>query len=461
MSAYSRFLRSVALPVGSRLAGYGDFLPYLKSLEASQWFSSEQIQEIQNAKLRRLIAHVYQNVPFYRQVMDERGLTPADIQTTDDLVKLPIVDKKILTRYYDSTLRDQSIPRSKLIHATSSGSTAERLHYWTTKSQKAKKWAGLFRWWEMVGYEFGDSYVTFQLAPNQGFKGWPVAGKLEWLLLRHHWLSAQKMTDEVLNQYVENLKAWRPKLFRSYASTVYYLARRMNEAGLNVHVPAILATGEMLTDHMRETMERAFAPGRVYNEYGGDGMQIAAECEMHDGMHINAETYVVEIIKDGEQAPEGELGEVVLTNLEATATPFIRYNIHDVAALTHEPCACGRGLPRLSHLEGRLTDMFVTADGHWLTVHQFTAFFAKVHSVKAFQVIQKEVDFILIKLVVDESFSEADRQRIIETFRGYMGPDNRFELQFVDEIPTSPVGKRRFFISEVIEGTPSQVEIDD
>ena len=94
MSAYSRFLRSVALPVGSRLAGYGDFLPYLKSLEASQWFSPEQIQEIQNAKLRRLIAHVYQNVPFYRQVMDERGLTPADIQTTDDLVNCPSSIKK-------------------------------------------------------------------------------------------------------------------------------------------------------------------------------------------------------------------------------------------------------------------------------------------------------------------------------------------------------------------------------
>ena len=457
MSKYSQFLRNVVIPIGSRLAGYGDFLPYLESLEASQWWSPEQIKDLQNAKLRRLIAHVYENVPFYRQVMDERGLTPADIQTTDDLVKLPIVDKKVLTKYYDTLLRDRSIPRSQLIHATSSGSTAERLHYWTTKSQKAKKWAGLFRWWEMVGYEFGDSYVTFQLAPNQGFKGWPLVGRLEWLLLRHHWLSAQAMTDDTLARYVENLRTWKPKLFRSYASTVYYLARRMNEAGMNVPIPAILTTGETLSDHMRETIKKAFAPGRVFNEYGGDGMQIAAECEFHDGMHINAETYVVEIVKDGERVPDGELGEVVLTNLEATATPFIRYNIHDVAALTHDPCACGRGLPRLSRLEGRLTDMFVTADGHWLTVHQFTAFFAKVHSVKAFQVIQKEVDFILIKLVVDDTFTEEDHQRIIAKFREYLGPNNRFELQFVDEIPVSPVGKRRFFISEVIQGTPSEV----
>ena len=453
MKLYSELLRSIVLPVGSRLAGYGDVMPYLRELERSQWWTTEQLRELQNQKLRRLMAHVYQYVPFYRQVMNERGLTPDDFQTTDDLVKLPIVDKKILTKYHNTALRDHAIPRKQLVHATSSGSTAERLHYWTTKSQKAKKWAGLFRWWEMAGYEFGDSYVTFQLAPNQGFKSWAIVGKLEWLLLRHHWLSAQEMTDEVLAQYVENLKVWHPKMFRSYASTVYYLARSMNEAGLNVPIPAILATGETLTNHMRETIEHAFAPGRVYNEYGGDGMQIASECELHDGLHINAETYVVEIIRDGQRVADGELGELVLTNLEATATPFIRYNIHDVAAMTSEPCACGRGLPRFSHLEGRLTDMFVTADGYWLTVHQFTAFFAKIPSVKAFQVIQKEVDYILIKLVVDETFSEADHQRILDTFRGYIGPNNRFDLQFVDEIPTTPAGKRRFFISEVIEGT--------
>ncbi len=457
MSIYSQFLRTFILPIGSRLAGYGDFLPYLQQLEQSQWWSPEQIRALQDAKLRRLIAHVYDHVPFYRQVMDERGLTPADIQTVDDLVKLPIVDKKVLTKYYDTTLRDHSIPRKHLIHATSSGSTAERLHYWTTKAQKAKKWAGLFRWWEMVGYEFGDSYVTFQLAPNQGFKNWPLVGQLEWLLLRHHWLSAQEMTDDVLARYIEDLRSWQPKLFRSYASTVYYLARRMNERGLQVTIPAILTTGETLTDHMRETIEQAFAPGRVFNEYGGDGMQIAAECEMHRGLHINAETYIVEIIKDGKRASEGELGEVVLTNLEATATPFIRYNIHDVAALTWEPCQCGRGLPRLSHLEGRLTDMFVTSDGHWLTVHQFTAFFAKLHAVKAFQVIQKAVDLIVIKLVVDDRFQPSDEKRIVETFRRYMGPNTRFELQFVDEIPVSPVGKRRFFISEVIQGAPNDV----
>ena len=401
-----------------------------------------------------MIDHVYLQVPFYHDLMDQRGIKPTDIRTTDDLVRLPIVDKHVLVSNFPDAIRDHSIPQKKLIQAASSGSTGERLHYWTTKQQKAKKWAGLFRWWELAGWQFGQPYATFQLAANQGLRGLPLLGNLEWLMLRHRWLSAQQMTDPILAGYVEQLRRDRPALFRSYASTVYYLAESMVRQGLNVPIPAILTTGEMLSEHMRATIEQAFAPGRVFNEYGGDGMQIACECALHQGLHINAETYVVEIVRDGQRVPDGELGEIVLTNLEATAVPFIRYNIKDVGALDGTPCACGRGLPLLSRLEGRLTDLFVTADHHWLTVHQFTAFFARqVPSVRAFQVIQRDVDDVLIKLVVDDTFDDDDRQRIVATFSRYLGPDNRFELEFVDEIPTTPSGKRRFFISEVIKGT--------
>ena len=451
MSMYTNLLRSVALPAGSMLAGYRDAMPYLRGLEESQWWSPAELRALQERKLRRLVSHVYRNVPFYRRWMDEHGIRPKDVRTLDDLHLLPIVDKHVLVANFPDDLRDHSLPPEQLIEAASSGSTGERLHYWTTKAQKAKKWAGLFRWWELTGWQFGQPYATFQLAPNQGLRGVPLLGNLEWLMLRHRWLSAAQMTDAVLAGYVERLRSDRPVLFRSYASTVYYLAEAMLGAGLHVAIPAILTTGETLSDYQRETIERAFEPGRVFNEYGGDGMQIACECERHDGLHINAETHIVEIVRGGEPVPDGELGEIVLTNLEATATPFIRYNIHDVGALNRTPCACGRGLPRLSRLEGRLTDLFVTADGHWLTVHQFTAFFARqVPSVQAFQVIQRAADDVLIKLVVDDAFNDADRQRIIETFRSYLGPDNTFTLELVDEIPTTPSGKRRFFISEVI-----------
>ncbi len=460
MDMYTHFLRDIALPVGSRMVGYGEVMPYLRAIEKSQWWTPEQLRELQNHKLRKLIAHVYEFVPFYQDVMKERGLTPDDFQTTDDLVKLPIVDKYVLTNNYPDRIRDQSIPQSRLIHAASSGSTGERLHYWTTRAQKAKKWAGLFRWWEMVGFDFGKPYATFRLTPNRGFMGWPLAEKLEWTMLRHVWLSAESMTDDILEAYVRQIEAAKPVMLRSYASTVYYLARRMLDKNLNVYVPSILTTGETLTDNMRATIAEAFSPAEVFNEYGGDGMQIAAECHYHDGMHINAETLLVEIVRHGQRVPQGELGEVVLTNLEATAVPFIRYNIKDVASLTDVPCRCGRGLPRLGHLEGRLTDMFVTPDGHWLTVHQFSGFFEHINAVKAFQVIQKEVDFILIKLVVDDSFNEADHQAIVERFESYLGSNNRFVLEFVDEIPTTPSGKRRFFISEVIQGTGNTLGVN-
>ena len=131
----------------------------------------------------------------------------------------------------------------------------------------------------MTGWQFGQPYATFQLAPNQGLRGVPLLGNLEWLMLRHRWLSAAEMTDDVLAGYVERLRNDRPVLLRSYASTVYYLAEAMMRAGLNGAIPAILTTGETLSDTSGRPSKRAFAPGRVFNEYGGDGMQIACECE--------------------------------------------------------------------------------------------------------------------------------------------------------------------------------------
>lgn len=450
MSAYTKFLRSVALPAGSMLAGYRDVMPYLRGLEESQWWSPEQIRALQDDKLRRLVSHVYRNVPFYTRWMNEHRLRPEDVRTVDDLHLLPVVDKHVLVANFPDDIRDHSLPQDKLIQAASSGSTGERLHYWTTKSQKARKWAGLFRWWELAGWQFGQPYATFQLAANQGLRGKPLLGSLEWLMLRHRWFPATGMTDDVLVGYAAQLRRDRPVLFRSYTSTVWYMAEAMLERGLNVPIPAILTTGETLGDYQRQVIGQAFAPGRVFNEYGGDGMQIACECEQHQGLHINAETLIVEVLRDGRPTREGELGEIVLTNLEATATPFIRYNIRDVGALNRKPCACGRGLPRLSSVEGRLTDLFITADGRWLTVHQFSAFFARqVPSVRAFQVIQRDVDDVLVKVVVTDDFNDDDRRRISDTFRGYLGYDNTFTIELVDQIPLTPSGKRRFFISEV------------
>ena len=453
MSLYTSLLRNITLPAGASVAGYGEVMSYLRGLEASQWWSLDQLQALQNQKLRRLIAHVYQHVPFYADLMREHGLTPADIQTTDDLVKLPIVDKYVLTNNYPDHIRDHSLPQARLISVSSSGSTGERLLYWTTKRQKAIKWAGLFRFWEMAGYDFGKRYATFTVSANRGLLNWPILMKLEWGLLRHLWLPMIEITDDKLADYAQRIADFRPVMLRSYASTVYFLARYMVRQGMTIPVPAVITTGETLSDPMRQTIEQAFAPGRVFNEYGADGMQMAGECDHHQGLHLNAETVFVEVVRNGERVADGELGELVFTNLEATAVPFIRYNIQDVGVLTHEPCPCGRGLPRLTHLEGRLTDLFATHDGRWLSVHHFTGLLGHMPSVEAFQVIQRDVDDVLLKLVVNAAFTEQDRETIVDTFANYLGPAIRLTLEFVDDIPTTPSGKRRFFISQAITGT--------
>ena len=305
----------------------------------------------------------------------------------------------------------------------------------------------------MAGYDFGKRYATFTVSANRGLLNWPILMKLEWGLLRHLWLPMIEITDDKLADYARRIADFRPVMLRSYASTVYFLARYMVRQGMTIPVPAVITTGETLSDPMRQTIEQAFAPGRVFNEYGADGMQMAGECDHHQGLHLNAETVFVEVVRNGERVADGELGELVFTNLEATAVPFIRYNIQDVGVLTHESCPCGRGLPRLTHLEGRLTDLFATHDGRWLSVHHFTGLLGHMPAVEAFQVIQRDVNDVLLKLVVNAAFTEQDHETIVDTFANYLGPAIRLTLEFVDDIPTTPSGKRRFFISQAITGT--------
>ena len=125
MSMYTNLLRSVALPAGSMLAGYRDAMPYLRGLEESQWWSPAELRALQERKLRRLVSHVYRNVPFYRRWMDEHGIRPKDVRTLDDLHLLPIVDKHVLVANFPDDLRDHSLPPEQLIEAASSGSTGE------------------------------------------------------------------------------------------------------------------------------------------------------------------------------------------------------------------------------------------------------------------------------------------------------------------------------------------------
>ncbi|NLE77829.1 MAG: phenylacetate--CoA ligase family protein [Chloroflexi bacterium] len=449
---YPRLVRALALPLAERLQGM-PVQARLGELETSQWWPPERIRELQWAKLQRLLAHAYANVPYYRRRMDEAGVAPTDIRDWPDLARLPISEKDDLRAAGPEQTRDQGVELARLLPYASSGSTGEPFRYGITKAEKAQRWAIVFRYWGWAGLWPGVRYVNVTGGAPGAFKGRPLLRRVEQAATRVMELSAFELYEGNAAAYVERIRRFRPWAVRGYASTMDYLARHLQAQGQTLPVGAVLTLGETLYPQQRQVIQAAFGCP-VYDAYGGEAMEAAAQCPQQaggqGGYHINAESILVEVVDDaGRPLPPGRPGQLVLTNLDNYAMPFIRYNIQDVGALSAERCPCGRGLPVLESVEGRLTDTLVTPAGKVLVVHFFTLLLMRAEGIDHYQVVQERPERMVLRLVPNAHYNEAEEARLLAEVRRYVGPDVQVAVERVAEIPLTRTGKRRFFVSHV------------
>jgi phenylacetate-CoA ligase len=269
---------------------------------------------------------------------------------------------------------------------------------------------------------------------------------------RQLYLSAFHIGPGTVQDYVGALNKYKPTTMTGYASANFFLARFIQEAGLQVHSPKAIITGsERLEPHMRSTMESVFRT-RVFEEYGSvENCALATECE-RGGMHVHPDFGLVEILTpEGKPAKPGELGELVVTGFANVNQIFIRYRIGDLASWAGVPCACGRDtLPLLSNLVGRIEDTVVTPDGRETV--RFHGLFVDLPGVFEGQVIQEDYDRFLIKVVPTPLFSETDTESIKTRLATRLGSELKVEVQTVDSIPREPNGKFRMVISRISRG---------
>lgn len=428
---------------------------YWRELEASQWWSPEDLRVLQWRKFKRLLDHAYRRVPYYRRRMEEAGVTPDDIRTWGDLARVPISTKEDLRAAFPHATLAAGVDRRRLLLYASSGSTGEPFRYYITREEKARRWAIVFRYWGWAGLRAGIPYVNLTGGAPGLFKGHPWLKRLEHWAARVLELPAFGLYEGNTADYVERIRRFRPRVVRGYASTMYYLARYLQDRGEVLPLGGVLTLGETLYPYQRELMEEVFACP-VYDAYGGEAMEVAAQCGHHRGYHINAESILVEVVDGGGRPlPPGERGQLVLTNLDNYAMPFIRYNIQDVGVLSGERCSCGRGLPLLESVEGRLTDIFITPAGKVLVVHFFTLLLMRAEGVDQYQVVQERPDHIVVRVVPNDRYSAEEEVHLLAEIRRYVGPEVEVAIQRVAEIPLTRTGKRRFFISHV---NPQDVE---
>jgi len=187
---------------------------------------------------------------------------------------------------------------------------------------------------------------------------------------------------------------------------------------------------------------------KVTDTYGCEEVGfIAGECERHEGLHVNVEQLVVEVLReDGHPAGPGETGLVVVTDLLNTAMPFIRYRMEDAAEVAEQPCSCGRAMPALKGVIGRTADFLVRADGSRVAgISLIENSLTRIAGIEQMQIVQEEPLRMVLRVVAGEAFTSITSQQLIDYFRATF-PGIDVQLDKVASIPPEPNGKYRFSI---------------
>jgi phenylacetate-CoA ligase len=285
------------------------------------------------------------------------------------------------------------------------------------------------------------------LVPSvSAFKKWVYVHLNNWLLL-----SAFQMSDQNMEQWVEQVRSFKARIMYCYASSAYLFARFLKERGIrDIRFRAVFTTAEVLQPRYRETIEQVFS-AEVFDTYGGvDGAGYAFECERHQGLHIVSENSVVEILSDdGEPVEDGEAGEIITTDLTNYAMPFIRYQKGDIATRTERPCDCGRGLPLIKDIQGRVGDFLVNRQG--LRVHEqfFAHLFRGVGGLRQYYVEQESQEEIQVFIKLEPGhFGETHLNRVTRIIEDKF-PGMRIDVRLTEAIPVRPSGKFRCVVNKL------------
>jgi phenylacetate-CoA ligase len=445
------FARRVWLPINDVIEGTA-ISRQLSLFEQSQWWKPEELVAYQNTRLSSLIHHAYTNVPYYHDLFRSLDISPSDIKTKEDLVKLPVLTKEDIRKSPERFIA-QNIPRTSLIHEATSGSSGKVFEYFIDKNVMSVFRALGLRGWGFAGYSIGDNMVTLagsSLLPEN----MPFYKRIRFKFSHNLPLSSYYLKER-MEDYLKWIIQFNPRYIRGYPSSLAILADYALNHGIDAISPAgVMTTAETLTPSQRETISSAFQC-KVFDQFGCfDGGATAHECDQHRGYHISVERSVHEFLDTtGYPVDSGTNGHIILTDLWNYAMPFIRYDAGDMGVPTDRLCPCGRGLPLIERITGRTTELIVLRDGTRFPGLILTDIFDQradiLHAVLDYQIIQETVNKFVINIVRSDQYSPAISDEIQKFFVGQLGSDIEIQFNFYDEIPRTEANKRRIVICKV------------
>jgi phenylacetate-CoA ligase len=423
---------------------------YFRECEQSQWKSREEIEAGQLAALNALLAHAWANCPFYRNLLDAAGLGARPLQSLEEIVRLPILDKEIIRNNRPGMIAKEQ--EDQLWKKTTGGSTGETLEFFQTKLSYEWRMAMARRGYAWAGARPGTKQAYIWGAPI-GDKRWlrNLKIRLNHFVDRQRYYNSFLFDNAAIAACIRSMNRYRPEFVVGYVNPLYNLALFSRQGHPIAFRPrAVLTAAEKLHAFQKQTLQEVFGC-EVFETYGSrEFMLIASECAEHDGLHVSAENLLVEIV-DAKGLPvrDGEVGRVVVTDLHNYGMPFIRYEVGDLAVPRSRPCPCGRGLPLIEKIVGRTLDMLRTADGRQVPGEFFVYLLLDFCDIKQFQVVQDALEHVEFRYVPQRDLKSDTVERVRRKMELVFGPTVTIDMVRLDEIPLTAAGKRQVAIANL------------
>lgn len=399
---------------------------------------------LRQERLAGLLNHAREHVPFYRDRLQEAGpIISAD--AFDVLRRLPVVQREQLQKNPSAFCSEVEEGREDY----TGGSTGTPLQFKVDSAMHRSREASLMWADSHAGWRPGEKMAMLWGADKDlrsALRSWKL--HLRWWMENRRWYNAFDMGPFEMEHFHQELRSFCPDWLVAYAGAAHTYAGFLTEAGHRPSYPrrGVICSAEVLTDSMRQDIADVFRCP-LFDRYGNrETGAIAAECMAHQGLHINEAQLVVEV---NSPDPMNEPGAILVTSLVNWAMPFIRYDTGDLGLWrSHEDCSCGRRSLRLARIMGRQSDVIQTRTGQCIHGEFFTHLFYGSRGVQQFQFVQESGDDYRLLLKADEDQCRRLEDGWRQAIRDKVGPSAGLRIDYVQHIPPSPSGKRRFTYSK-------------
>lgn len=420
---------------------------FIPQFEETQWLSQKELHDYQLARLRGILRYVYNHIPYYRKIILDKEINVEEISGLNYLQAFPILTKEVIRKHHQELRSDIHWRRS---FRKTSGSTGEPLMIEkdrvTTGVMNAIMWRN-YRWF---GIEMGSRQARVWAGPVTPGQKWII--NITDCLQNRIRLSSFSMNQQTYKDFLKRILRFKPEYFYGYSQFLYQFATyvlKSKDLIMNLNLKAIITTAEMLFDNQKALIEEAFQT-KVVNEYGCTETGIIAMKCPKGKMHIMADNLLVEVVKDGRPALDGEEGELLITELYGLLAPLIRYRVGDRGVISRTPCSCGRGLPVLERLTGRVTDVILCQNGAIIDPYIIESLlkarpqFYKI--VKQWKIHQLSQSKILITLCTPEARPHSEIESYLQKEVSNLS-HKQLDLEFWYEVSLrpEPSGKTKMF----------------